>query len=125
MIRLYKLMMIVNVLMVVPFAVEAVRYRKQGIKPPLDMVYIICETAIYLLGILMSSILYLFLFKIKQVELELLIIEKNLDVKTILQMIAKLRRRIRITFSAIAIGSLVFVVSYMYCEIQELDEDGR
>ena len=28
MIRLYKLMMIVNVLMVVPFAVEAVRYRE-------------------------------------------------------------------------------------------------
>lgn len=69
--KLCWLMISMQALMLVPYVVEAIVFFGINYYPPYGIPYIICETAIYLIGLLQGTVLFIFLFKIKQVEIEL------------------------------------------------------
>ena len=80
-----------------------------------DFMYAICEMVLYVVDGLQSLLLFTFLFKFKQVEIEILM--QLEDPKTILKMLKKLKIRVRTTVISIFALIVFFSLSYMICEL--------
>ena len=91
----------------------------------MGVIYILCETAIYLIGMLQILVFFKFMFKFQQVEIELQIVEKSISSDLVLLMLYKLKMRIYFAFCSLIIAITVFVVSYMICELLELESNGN
>lgn len=66
--------------MLVPFIAEyIINYKNQGKYVPVGYSYVFCETAIYSIGLLQNLVLFNFLFKFEQVEIELMIVKEYIE----------------------------------------------
>lgn len=121
MIKMMRGMQLISLLMVVPIAVQFINYNEGSRESNvIEYDYILSESILYLLKILQSLLFYQFLFKFNQVELELLMMQDGIPTKKIVRRLNRFKMRTKITFAFIILLSIIFVVSYLICELQEI-----
>ena len=116
-------MKILQILMVIPFTFEYIIYfDNQGKYVPLGVGYVLCETAIYSIGLLQNLVLFNFMFKFEKVEIELVIVKDYIDPSQVMLMLYQLKMRISITFTCLMTAIVTYVVSYLVCELLEVNQ---
>lgn len=116
-------MQLLQMLMIIPIIIEyIIYYDNNGQYVPLGVGYVLCETAIYTIGLLQNIVLFNFMFKFEQVKIELLIVKEFIEPDHIMLKLYQLKMRIFITFTCLFIAITTYTVSYLVCELLEVKQ---
>lgn len=83
--------------------------------------HIFMESLLLLLYVLQNLVFFKFMFKFNKVEIELKAFYEQITLEQVMAKLYKLKVRVRVTFGIFFLACLFYVISYLICEVVEMN----